>query len=104
MPLRARRATTLPGRRGLSLCMYWSNGNLDSSILHLSQLPQEAMSERARQLLPSRLGKDQVAVFGLGDGARAMTLTANGNAVRSAERGGMNLEALVHRPVWLAGR
>ncbi len=62
------------------------------------------MSERARQLLPSRLGKDQVAVFGLGDGTRAMTLTANGNAVRSAERGGMNLETLVHRPVWLAGR
>ncbi|GLC33618.1 hypothetical protein PLESTM_000092400 [Pleodorina starrii] len=50
------------------------------------------------------LGRDQVAVFGLGEGRRAVTLTANGNAVRGAARAGVVLEAVVHRPVWLTGR
>lgn len=45
----------------------------------------------------------QRAVFGAGDALQALTLTANGNAVRSAERQGVYLEAVVHRAAWLSG-
>ncbi|PNH09675.1 hypothetical protein TSOC_003653 [Tetrabaena socialis] len=62
------------------------------------------LSERVRAQLRDCLGADQLAVFGLGDARRAITLTANGNAVRSAERQGVVLEVVLHRPVWLAGK
>ena len=45
----------------------------------------------------------QKAVFGLGDALQAVTLTANGGAVRSAERQGCHLEVLAHRAAWLTG-
>lgn len=61
-----------------------------------------AVSERVRAL--RHLGAPQVAVFGLGDALRALTLTANGNAVRGAEEQGCVLEVQLHRPVWLTGR
>ncbi|KXZ42456.1 hypothetical protein GPECTOR_145g747 [Gonium pectorale] len=63
----------------------------------------EELSRRCVDLLSSALGPDQLAVFGLGDAVRAMTLSANGNAVRSAERCGVALEVVLHRPVWLTG-
>jgi hypothetical protein len=50
-----------------------------------------------------KLGKQQRAVFGLGDALQATTLTANGNAVRCCEQYGVKLEVVLHRPVWLAG-
>ncbi len=45
----------------------------------------------------------QRAVFALGAGEMAVTLTANGAAVRSAAQEGVRIEAFVHRPVWLTG-
>ena len=59
--------------------------------------------------IPGRIARlekvtvQQRAVFGLGDALRVLTLTANGNAVRCAERQGVNLEVVMHRAVWLAG-
>jgi hypothetical protein len=50
-----------------------------------------------------KLGKQQRAVFGLGDALQATTLTANGNAVRCCEQYGVKLEVVLHRPVWLTG-
>ncbi|GFR49525.1 hypothetical protein Agub_g11569, partial [Astrephomene gubernaculifera] len=52
----------------------------------------EELCPRCRQLLGGLLGADQLAVFGLGEARRALSLTANGNAVRSAERAGVTLE------------
>ena len=45
----------------------------------------------------------QKSVFGLGDAMRAVTVTANGSAVRGAERQGVHLEVVTHRAVWLTG-
>ena len=45
----------------------------------------------------------QRAVFGLGDALQVLTLSANCNAARSAERQGVHLEVALHRAVWLAG-
>lgn len=50
-----------------------------------------------------KLTKQQRTVLGLGDALQALTLTANGSAVRSCEHYGVRLEAAVHRPVWLTG-
>lgn len=65
--------------------------------------PSQELSPRCVSQLSDSLGPDQLAVFGLGEGRRALTLTANGNAVRSAERHGVALEVVLHRPVWLTG-
>ncbi|GIL53318.1 hypothetical protein Vafri_8949, partial [Volvox africanus] len=64
----------------------------------------DALCPRCVLVLSGTLGRDQVAVFGLGERRRAVTLTANGNAVRSAARLGVVLEAVLHRPVWLTGK
>lgn len=60
-----------------------------------------AVSERVNRV--DKLTKQQKAVLGLGDALEALTLTANGNAVRCCGHYGVKLEALVHRPVWLTG-
>jgi hypothetical protein len=60
-----------------------------------------ASSTRVRDL--DKLGQLQKQVFGLADTLRVLTLTANGNAVRSAERQGITLPCVVHRAVWLTG-
>ncbi|MEW5297736.1 MAG: hypothetical protein WDW36_000921 [Sanguina aurantia] len=61
-----------------------------------------AISERVAAL--EHIGAHQRAVLGLGDRLHALTVTADGNAVRSAQKQGLALETLVHRPVWLTGR
>ncbi|KAG2446749.1 hypothetical protein HYH02_008310 [Chlamydomonas schloesseri] len=81
----------------------WAELRSRLQVVDTQQRPEE-LSERCRTLLGECLGRDQLAVFGLGDGRRALTLTANGNAVRSAERLGVALEVVLHRPVWLTGR
>lgn len=45
----------------------------------------------------------QQAVFSLGDALHALTLTANGSAVRAAAVQGVVLDVQQHRPVWLTG-
>eukprot|EP00983_Pelagomonas_calceolata_P055271 1144077-Pelagomonas_calceolata.AAC.2 len=50
-----------------------------------------------------RVGRHQVAVLGLGDTRRALTLTANTAAIRSAAQQGVWLEAATHRAAWLVG-
>lgn len=45
----------------------------------------------------------QKKVLLVGDYAKAVTMTANGRAVRSAAQQGVELEAYVHRAVWLTG-
>ncbi len=51
----------------------------------------------------AQFGVQQTAVFGVGDRHQAVTLTANGAAVRTAQQQGVAVEAVVHRPVWLTG-
>lgn len=59
--------------------------------------------QHAACLVP-QIGAHQVAVLGLGDALHALTLTANSAALRSAaQHGGVNLEAVAHRAVWLVG-
>lgn len=43
-------------------------------------------------------------VLGLSDALQAVTITANGNMLRSAERQGVSLEAVLHHAVWLTGQ
>jgi hypothetical protein len=83
-------------------------GSCSSSV----QGQQQQQQQQQQQLLytePQRiariekLGKQQRAVFGLGDALQATTLTANGNAVRCCEQYGVKLEVVLHRPVWLTG-
>ncbi|KAG2494085.1 hypothetical protein HYH03_007725 [Edaphochlamys debaryana] len=81
----------------------WAELRARLEVVDTEAAPEE-VSPRCRQLLTGVLGADQVAVFGLGDARRCLTLTANGNAVRSAERQGVGLEVHLHRPVWLTGR
>jgi len=50
-----------------------------------------------------QMSKQQGDVFGLGIALEAVTLTANGNAVRYLADRSVALEAVVHRPVWLTG-
>ena len=50
-----------------------------------------------------RIAANQLEVFETGEAARALTFTANGKAVASAAEQGVNLEAHVHRAVWLVG-
>lgn len=57
--------------------------------------------ERMRHL--DKLTDQQRAILGLGDALEAITVTANGNAVRYCEQQGVKLEVLMHRPVWLTG-
>jgi hypothetical protein len=49
------------------------------------------------------VGEQQIACFGVGDAARAVTLTANAAAVRSAHCQGVRLVTFLHRAVWLTG-
>ncbi|PNH09654.1 hypothetical protein TSOC_003655 [Tetrabaena socialis] len=81
----------------------WASLQQRMTVVATQDQPTE-LSERVRAQLRDCLGADQLAVFGLGDARRAVTLTANGNAVRSAERQGVVLEVVLHRPVWLAGK
>jgi hypothetical protein len=62
---------------------------------------QYKQSERISRI--TKLTEQQKAVFGLGDVLKAITLTANGNAIRSALGAGVHLECVLHRPVWLTG-
>jgi hypothetical protein len=57
----------------------------------------------ARMMRLPGLGAPQLAVFSLGELARATTLTANGASVRHASQAGIQLETHIHRPVWLTG-
>lgn len=50
-----------------------------------------------------KMTEQQKAVFGLGEVLKAITLTANGNAIRSALSAGVHLECVLHRPIWLTG-
>jgi hypothetical protein len=78
----------------------------ESSGVSNSQQQQEQWrlySEPQRITRIDKLGKQQRAVFGLGDALQATTLTANGNAVRCCEQYGVKLEVVLHRPVWLVG-
>lgn len=59
------------------------------------------LSQRLQQL--ERMSLAQQAVFGLGDALHALTLTANGSAVRAAAACGVVLDVHTHRPVWLTG-
>jgi hypothetical protein len=65
-------------------------------------LPVAPIPERIARL--EKVTAQQRAVFGLGDALQVLTLTANGSAVRCAEQQGVNLEVVLHRAVWLAGR
>ncbi len=67
-------------------------------------MPPQGISARVRARLARCMTDETLAVFGLGDSARALTLTANGAALRAAAREGVDVEAQQHRPVWLAGR
>jgi hypothetical protein len=77
----------------------------DRSGVGNSQQQQQLLlySEPQRITCIDKLGKQQRAVFGLGDALQATTLTANGNAVRCCEQNGVKLEVVLHRPVWLTG-
>lgn len=79
---------------------------LDTLLPHLSkdspQLLTSIISERVAAL--EHIGAHQKCVLGLGDRLVALTVTADGNAVRSAQKQGIALEVLLHRPVWLTGR
>jgi hypothetical protein len=59
------------------------------------------LSPRLQEL--DRMTLLQQAVFSLGDALHALTLTANGSAVRAAAACGVVLDAHTHRPVWLTG-
>uniref|UniRef100_A0A383WBF6 DUF1308 domain-containing protein n=1 Tax=Tetradesmus obliquus TaxID=3088 RepID=A0A383WBF6_TETOB len=82
-------------------------GNGSSSDMQGQQQQQQQQlllyTEPQRIARIDKLGKQQRAVFGLGDALQATTLTANGNAVRCCEQYGVKLEAVLHRPVWLTG-
>ena len=70
---------------------------------HTDMEPDPAhVSLRVQSL--ERFTRTMQGVFGLGDALHAVTLTANGNAVRGAERQGVVLECMCHRAVWLAGQ
>lgn len=60
-----------------------------------------ALSERLQSL--EKMSLMQQAVFSLGDALHALTLTANGGAVRAAAACGVVLDVQQHRPVWLTG-
>lgn len=59
------------------------------------------LSPRLQEL--DRMTLLQQAVFSLGDAMHALTLTANGSAVRAAAACGVVLDVQTHRPVWLTG-
>lgn len=59
------------------------------------------LSERLRSL--EKMSLLQQAVFSLGDALHAVTVTANGSAVRAAAACGVHVDAVQHRPVWLTG-
>lgn len=59
------------------------------------------LSQRLHEL--DRMTLLQQAVFSLGDALHALTLTANGSAVRAAAACGVILDVQTHRPVWLTG-
>jgi hypothetical protein len=59
------------------------------------------LSQRLREL--DKMTLLQQAVFSLGDALHALTLTANGSAVRAAAASGVVLDVQTHRPVWLTG-
>jgi hypothetical protein len=83
-----------------------SGVDLTSATVSNSQQQQEQWrlyTEPQRITRIDKLGKQQRAVFGLGDALQATTLTANGNAVRCCEQYGVKLEVVLHRPVWLVG-
>lgn len=67
-----------------------------------NHLVTSIISERVASL--EHIGAHQKCVLGLGDRLVALTVTADGNAVRSAQKQGITLEVLLHRPVWLTGR
>lgn len=59
------------------------------------------LSERLQNL--EKMSLLQQAVFSLGDALHAVTVTANGSAVRAAAACGVHVDAVQHRPVWLTG-
>ena len=66
-----------------------------------SSQPSEFFSQRVARL--QQVAAQQKWVFGLGDQARAITVTANGKLVKVAAKQGVALECYVHRAMWLAG-
>lgn len=86
----------------LQHCVKGSNNGACQQQQQLEQLTF-LYTEPQRISQIDKLGKQQRAVFGLGDALQALTLTANGNAVRCCEQYGVKLEVVLHRPVWLTG-
>jgi hypothetical protein len=79
-----------------------SNSNIDSSSSN-GCASQQALQQPPRVAALSALTQQQRVVLGLGDAAHALTLTANGGALRLASSVGVVLEAVPHRAVWLTG-
>eukprot|EP00873_Tetraselmis_striata_P006691 jgi/Tetstr1/426955/TSEL_017168.t1 len=63
--------------------------------------PHEFFSRRVARL--GQVAPAQKWVLGLSDTAQAMTVTANGKVLKSAAKQGVELEAFVHRAMWLSG-
>lgn len=86
---------------------WWMRGSgrvAASYTLHQQQQQQQQhWCELPARLRSAKLTPQQLAVFGAGDAAQALTLTANGGVVRSAAQAGVHLETMVHAPVWLTG-
>ena len=72
-----------------------------SSAMATSQHAWFPLSGRLQSL--DKMTLMQQAVFSLGDALHALTLTANGSAVRAAAASGVVLDVQQHRPVWLTG-
>ena len=45
----------------------------------------------------------QKRIFDVGDSKQAVTITANGHALQSAAAQGVQIEAFVHKAMWLTG-
>lgn len=75
-----------------------STGQLQQPQLEGGCFP---LSERLQGL--EKMSLLQQAVFSLGDALHAVTVTANGSAVRAAAACGVVLDVQQHRPVWLTG-
>ena len=59
--------------------------------------------ERAAKAGRGALRGAQADALAAGDALRALSLTANRRALASLAARGVRLEAVAHRPVWLAG-
>jgi hypothetical protein len=63
--------------------------------------PHKFFSERVARL--EGVAPAQRWVLGLSDAAHAITVTANGKVLKAAVKQGVELEAHVHRAMWLTG-